>query len=180
MAGRRRALITNDDGIDSEGIRVLARAACAEGLEVTVAAPSWDASGSSAAMAAVQTGGRVLWTERRDPDLVARLLAVEAAPAFIVRAAVHGELGPPPELVLSGTRRGPHRHRQRPGGVWCGVLHAAARSRGGRPVQVVPPARERRYQLRHTRRCTGTRRGISRRPGMNGTASSRIVARPVR
>jgi hypothetical protein len=34
-------------------------------------------------------------------------------------------------------------------------------------------------QLRQMSRCTGMRRGMSRRPGMNGTSSSRIVARPV-
>ena len=34
-----RALITNDDGIDSPGLRALAQAAVDAGLEVTVAAP---------------------------------------------------------------------------------------------------------------------------------------------
>ena len=38
------ALITNDDGIDSEGIHVLARFVEQAGFEVTVIAPSYNAS----------------------------------------------------------------------------------------------------------------------------------------
>jgi 5'-nucleotidase len=37
-----RALITNDDGIDSPGLRVLAAAARDAGLDVVVAAPHVD------------------------------------------------------------------------------------------------------------------------------------------
>src|SRR5271165_7392428 len=33
-------------------------------------------------------------------------------------------------------------------------------------------------QRRQIRRCTGISRGMSRSPGMNGTSSSKIVARP--
>jgi 5'/3'-nucleotidase SurE len=48
-----QALITNDDGIASPGLRTLAAAAVAAGLDAVVAAPSWDSSGASASMTAV-------------------------------------------------------------------------------------------------------------------------------
>ena len=45
-----RALVTNDDGIDSPGLLVLAAAAVQAGLEVIVAAPAEQSSGASAAL----------------------------------------------------------------------------------------------------------------------------------
>src|SRR5436190_2810407 len=104
-----RALVTNDDGIASEGIRTLAACARRAGLEVTVAAPSWDTSGASASLTAVEKDGRVLVS--RQPaegwgDVEA--FGVEAAPAYIVRAGVHGAFGPPPDIVLSGVNSGPN------------------------------------------------------------------------
>ncbi len=44
------ALITNDDGIDSVGLRTLARAAAGAGLDLTIAAPDGERSGSGAAL----------------------------------------------------------------------------------------------------------------------------------
>jgi 5'-nucleotidase len=102
-----RTLITNDDGIDSPGIRVLARAAREAGLDVVIAAPSWDSSGSAASLTAVEENGRFLVESRTldgMPDIPA--YAVEGAPAFIVRAGVRGAFGPPPDLVLSGINLG--------------------------------------------------------------------------
>jgi 5'/3'-nucleotidase len=104
-----RALVTNDDGIDSAGIAALAAAAVDTGLDVVVAAPSWDSSGASASLTAVQREGRFLVSPAELDDLPGvEAHAVEAAPAFIVRAAVHGAFGPRPELVLSGVNRGPN------------------------------------------------------------------------
>jgi hypothetical protein len=55
-----RALVTNDDGIDSPGLLVLAKAAHAAGLDVVVAAPARQSSGASAAITAVRREGRTL------------------------------------------------------------------------------------------------------------------------
>lgn len=102
-----RALITNDDGIDSPGIRVLAWAAREAGLDVVIAAPSWNSSGSAASLTAVEENGRFLVDSRTldgMPDVPA--YAVEGAPAFIVRAGVRGAFGPPPDVVLSGINLG--------------------------------------------------------------------------
>ncbi|HET6809852.1 MAG TPA: 5'/3'-nucleotidase SurE [Acidimicrobiales bacterium] len=98
--------MTNDDGAASEGIAVLARAARAQGLEVLVAAPSWDASGSSAAVTAVESDEEPVCRQVRRPGLDTPALAVEAAPAFIVRAALGGKYGPAPDVVLSGVNHG--------------------------------------------------------------------------
>ena len=104
-----RALITNDDGIDSPGLRALAATAARRGLDVMVAAPSWDSSGASASLTAVERDGRLLLDERTLDGLPGvTALAVEAAPAFIVRAAVNGAFGPPPDLTLSGINHGPN------------------------------------------------------------------------
>jgi 5'-nucleotidase len=102
-----RALVTNDDGIDSEGLRQLALAAVACGLDVTVAAPQHESSGTSAALTAVQNEGRIVVAERQLEGLAGvPARAVEAAPGFIVRIAARGGFGPPPDIVLSGVNRG--------------------------------------------------------------------------
>lgn len=101
-----RALITNDDGIDSPGLHALAAAAVAAGLEVVVAAPSWDSSGASASLTGVREDGRLLTERRQLPDIEARAFAVDAAPAMITLVALRGAFGAPPELVLSGINRG--------------------------------------------------------------------------
>ena len=49
-----RALITNDDGVDSPGLLALARVAAQAGLEVVIAAPAHEHSGASASIIATQ------------------------------------------------------------------------------------------------------------------------------
>ncbi|MBU8807389.1 5'/3'-nucleotidase SurE [Mycolicibacterium goodii] len=102
-----RALVTNDDGIDSPGLHELALAARDYGLDVIVAAPAEQASGASAALSAVRHEGRTI-VERRD---VAGLdgietWAVHAQPGHIVAAALNGWFTPRPDLVLSGINHG--------------------------------------------------------------------------
>ncbi|GAA1888834.1 5'/3'-nucleotidase SurE [Asanoa iriomotensis] len=95
-----RVLVTNDDGIDAVGIRVLADALRARGLDVVVAAPRTDSSGTSAALTATEDDGRVL-IERRE-----RGYAIAGSPAYITLLGLHGAFGPPPDLVVSGINRG--------------------------------------------------------------------------
>src|SRR5437660_672352 len=102
------ALITNDDGIASPGLLALAQAAADEGLEVLVAAPSWDSSGASASLTAVEQEGRFVVQETPVAGSTMRGLAVEGAPAFIVRAAMTGAFGTTPDVVLSGINHGPN------------------------------------------------------------------------
>jgi len=104
------ALVTNDDGIDSPGLAVLARAALDAGYEVTVAAPAQEASGSSASLAGAGYDGRLELEPKLAPGLPdgVRSLAVSATPALIVFAASYGALGPRPDLILSGVNLGPN------------------------------------------------------------------------
>jgi 5'-nucleotidase len=104
-----RALITNDDGIDSVGVQRLARIAVDAGLDVTIAAPHQERSGSSAALSALQEGGRLL-VERREIEQLPGVpaLAVHATPALIVFSGARGAFGELPDVVLSGINHGPN------------------------------------------------------------------------
>jgi 5'-nucleotidase len=99
-------LVTNDDGIDSPGLHALARAALDEGLEVVVAAPDSEASGSSASIVGADHDGHVHMRARQIAGLDARCFAVRAAPALIALIAAHGAFGRAPDAVLSGVNRG--------------------------------------------------------------------------
>jgi len=110
-----RALITNDDGIASAGLYALARAALDAGLDVVVAAPAEEASGSSAAITGTNTiavtghtDASTIHVEKRElaelPGIPA--YSVRAAPGLIALLAAHGAFGDPPDLVLSGINRG--------------------------------------------------------------------------
>ncbi|OZM70516.1 5'/3'-nucleotidase SurE [Amycolatopsis antarctica] len=102
-----RALITNDDGIGSEGLVVLALAAVEAGLEVTVAAPHTEASGTGAGLTVVPEDGRSV-VEKTTLDGLDGIpcFTVTAHPAFITLAAIGGTFGPAPDVVLSGVNRG--------------------------------------------------------------------------
>ena len=102
-----RILITNDDGIDAPGLRHLARAAARQGLDIVIAAPLTEASGTSAAMTAVEKNGKIVVSQRELPGVRnVPAYAVAASPAFIVLLALRNAFGPPPQIVLSGINRG--------------------------------------------------------------------------
>jgi len=102
-----RALVTNDDGIDSPGLRLLAEVAVEAGLDVIVAAPHEERSGASASLTALRSDGRLVVTRTNLKDGI-EALSVEATPAFITLVASRGAFGAPPEIVLSGINRGPN------------------------------------------------------------------------
>jgi 5'-nucleotidase len=106
-----RALITNDDGIDSAGLRTLARAAAGAraGLDVTIAAPDGERSGSGAALTGLAEDGRLLVDKRKLDGLEdVPTFAVQASPAMIAFAGTYGAFGERPEVVLAGINRGPN------------------------------------------------------------------------
>jgi 5'-nucleotidase len=107
---RWRCLVTNDDGIDSEGLRVLARVALDAGFEVVVAAPMKECSGASASITAVEEGGHFVVEPRTLPGLedASAVLAVGGLPAFIALTGMRGAFGPVPDIVLSGINNGPN------------------------------------------------------------------------
>ena len=107
-----RVLVTNDDGIDAEGLHALVRAAADAGHEVVVAAPARQASGSGAAVLidpepgdADVPVGRIRIEERTVEGAVSAW-AVSASPAICVRLGLGGSFGEPPALVLSGVNPG--------------------------------------------------------------------------
>jgi 5'-nucleotidase len=104
--------VTNDDGIDSPGLRELTRVVHELGHDVVVAAPHQEASGSSCSLASVQQDGRTV-VQRREMDGDGRVptYSVAASPAFISLIALRGAFGPPPELVVSGINDGPNTGR---------------------------------------------------------------------
>lgn len=102
-----RALITNDDGIDAPGLVALADAAAKAGLEVTIAAPAAQSSGSSASIMASESDGRIAVDRRTlDPLPDVHAFAVHGGPGLIAMIAARGAFGPPPDLVLSGVNHG--------------------------------------------------------------------------
>ena len=107
MTTATRILVTNDDGIDSPGLRHLARAAAREGHDVVVAAPVSESSGSSAAMTAIEEHGKIILHKR---ELAGAkhipAYAVAASPAYIVLLALREAFGEIPTMVLSGINRG--------------------------------------------------------------------------
>jgi 5'-nucleotidase len=111
-AGTVHAVVTNDDGIGSEGLRMLAYAAVRAGWDVVVAAPDRQASGSGAAMTAVQADGQVVVERHKLPGIeTVPAYAVQAAPGFIAFTAVRGAFGRRPDYLLSGINAGPNTGR---------------------------------------------------------------------
>ena len=103
-----RVLVTNDDGIDSRGLSVLANVAHEAGHDVVVAAPSHQYSGASASLVGHESAGRLELTAGEPPGLSpgVRAFGVRAAPALIVFAATYGAFGERPDVVLSGVNLG--------------------------------------------------------------------------
>lgn len=98
-----RLLLTNDDGIDSVGLHVLA-AAMQQFGEVVIAAPDREYSGAGAAIGA-------LWLNRPEVHRVNLdgfddVWAVSGPPALCVMFARLGAFGPPPDMVISGINPG--------------------------------------------------------------------------
>ncbi len=93
----KRILITNDDGIDSPGLKALEESLAPLG-EVTVVAPEHEMSATSQALS-VRTPLRVRALDDRH-------FAVLGTPADAVILALHRLLAAPPHLVLSGINPG--------------------------------------------------------------------------
>lgn len=98
-----RILVTNDDGVDSEGLHVLALAVAAHG-DVTVVAPDDEYSGASAALGALHLMQPEV--HRVSLEGVPEVWAVSGPPALCVMFARLGAFGPPFDMVVSGINPG--------------------------------------------------------------------------
>jgi 5'-nucleotidase len=101
-----RILVTNDDGIDAEGLHVLARALVAADHDVVVAAPDFDASGTGAALGVFHADAHIDVKRVEISDCGAGAWAVAGPPGLCVLAARLGAFGTPPDIVVSGINAG--------------------------------------------------------------------------
>jgi 5'-nucleotidase len=92
-------LITNDDGIHAEGLRVLAEALRPLG-HVTIIAPDREQSATSHSL--------TLHRPLRIREIADGILTVDGTPTDCVLLAVHGFLKRRPDLVVSGINHGPN------------------------------------------------------------------------
>jgi len=99
----RRLLLTNDDGIDSPGLQLLAQALDADN-ELVVVAPSTDVSGAGTSMGPLDAD-QPIRLERRDLDGVVAY-AIDGPPGLAVLAAALGAFGERPDAVVSGPNAG--------------------------------------------------------------------------
>ncbi len=93
-------LITNDDGINAQGLDVLKRVAMDMGADVFVVAPETEQSGSSHAI--------TLLRSLRLREVAANSFALDGTPVDCLFIAVNHILHRKPDLVLSGINRGPN------------------------------------------------------------------------
>lgn len=93
-----RILVTNDDGINAEGLACLERIAEALGDEIWVCAPEYEQSGASRAL--------TLADPLRVRKLAERRYAVDGTPTDCVMLAMMELMPARPDLVLSGVNRG--------------------------------------------------------------------------
>jgi len=102
-----RVLVTNDDGVEAEGVRALARAIVHAGHEVVVVAPSGERSGSGAAIGRLHRSGPIRWQPVTWADLPdTDVHSVDLPPAAAVYAGCLGAFGPAPDAVASGVNPG--------------------------------------------------------------------------
>lgn len=93
-----RILITNDDGINAEGLVVLRKAAAALSDDIWVVAPETNQSGVSHALTLAQP--------LRVRELEHKVFAVSGTPTDCVIVAVRQLMDAPPDLILSGVNAG--------------------------------------------------------------------------
>ncbi len=113
-----RILITNDDGINAPGLKVMhaiARVVAGEAGEVWTVAPAFEKSGVAHCI------------NYAHPTMIAQLspmgFAAEGAPADCVLAGVHEVMADaPPDLILSGVNRG---NNSAENTVYSGTIGAA-------------------------------------------------------
>lgn len=99
-----RVIVTNDDGIDSPGLRTLA-AVLSRQFDVVVAAPAADMSGSGTGIGRFELDKGVEMTPV-DIDEAPSAFAIDGPPGLAVTAAALGAFGPKPDMVVSGINAG--------------------------------------------------------------------------
>lgn len=124
--GDMRILLTNDDGIDSIGLHILARTMRDHG-DVVIVAPDREFSGASAALGALHLIQPEV--QREHVDGIDEAWSVTGPPALCVMFARLGAFGEPFDLIVSGINPGANVGRS----VYhSGTVGAALTARNGR------------------------------------------------
>ncbi|MFI7503313.1 5'/3'-nucleotidase SurE [Streptomyces sp. NPDC049687] len=111
-----RVLVTNDDGVHSDGLRPLTDALTRAGHDVLAVAPLADHSGTGTALG-LRPGVPVRVVSVEDEPGGPRVLGIDGGPALAVTLARMGAFGDRPQAVLSGINAGANTGRS--------VLHSA-------------------------------------------------------
>lgn len=100
-------LVTNDDGVHAPGVLAFAGMLHKHGIDIVVAAPLDDRSGSGAAIGPLHVDSGVVF-ERFELDGLegVPVFGVDGPPALAVMAARLGGFGEVPQIVLSGINPG--------------------------------------------------------------------------
>ena len=106
MSNEHHILITNDDGIDSLGLHELAVQIEHAGYNVTVAAPSFDASGVSASLGPITSKEPISITKRSILGFHGNAFAIDAPPALCVLLAQLGAFDAEFNVIVSGINAG--------------------------------------------------------------------------
>lgn len=131
-ARRPRLLLTNDDGIESPGLRMLAQRLAAK-HEVVVVAPDADRSGVGTGIGRFDPREGVRY--RRAELEGVEAYAIDGPPGLAVMASALGAFGRRPDLVVSGINAGMNTgHSVIHSGTVGGAL--TARTFGGRGVAI--------------------------------------------
>ncbi|MCX6112032.1 MAG: 5'/3'-nucleotidase SurE [Proteobacteria bacterium] len=93
----RLILLTNDDGVNTEGIRILKKALDPIGI-VVIVAPSSEQSGTGHSL--------TMHAPVRVKELEKNIYSVTGYPSDCVYAAVHGLLPRKPDIIISGINKG--------------------------------------------------------------------------
>ncbi|MEN0063279.1 MAG: 5'/3'-nucleotidase SurE [Myxococcota bacterium] len=93
-----RLLVSNDDGIESPGLLLLAETLRAAHYDVWVVAPRFEQSAKSHSLS--------MHDPLRVDEVDERMFSVTGTPADCVYLAIHGLLPGPPDVVISGINRG--------------------------------------------------------------------------
>ncbi|MDH4147625.1 MAG: 5'/3'-nucleotidase SurE [Acidimicrobiia bacterium] len=117
-----RVQITNDDGVEAEGLAHLAAAMVELGHEVIVVAPRWEMSGSGASTGPLHSGTEFEVSQHTIAGLDVAVHAVAGPPALSVMAARLGAFGVVPDVVVSGINPGMNTGR---GALHSGTVGAA-------------------------------------------------------
>lgn len=107
MGAGSRVLVTNDDGVGSEGLWALARSVVSAGHDAVVVAPMVDMTGMGAALGGELGGGELRYRPVERGDLGdTPCFAVDGPPALCVVLTQLGAFGDPVSVVASGVNPG--------------------------------------------------------------------------